>query len=264
MADDRYDLRAPLYDVEYVFTGDRSFLESLLSPRTVSIMEIPCGSGRNVHWLANSNREVTFIDREPAMIREVLAKILEYRAQDRMTALVGDMRTLATDRTHDLILVPQDSFLLIRKDEAVDVLRTLRDHLAPHGRLALDIALLGSDPKDRDTLPAFYAPEIQDGQIVHEWRRPIDASRYLMRKRRQFHTANTVRIVFDYQIIEDDREVDSYSSEIELARYDYASIMTLIAEADLSAVDAFRNYAQEAYTVGASRILLALTPRQGG
>ena len=259
MPDDQYRIRASLYDIEYAFIGDHAFLQSFLTPETVSVMEIPSGSGRNVAWLAKSGRAVTFIDREPAMIQRVAAKIEAYGACDRMTAIVDDMRTLALNRAFDLILVPQDAFLLVAKDDVLTVLWTLRNHLATEGKLMLDIGLFGGDLRNRETLPAFYDPAIQDGELIHEWKRQIDSNHYLVRKRRQYHTFDTIRIVFKYQIITDDQETNSYSSDIELARYDYASIVTLVSAAGLHVQAAFRNYTREEYASDANRVLLVLT-----
>ena len=78
---------------------------------------------------------------------------------------VQDLETFHYDHQFEAIFIPTNSFSHLATQEAqIRVLRSMYTHLAPRGRLLLDLRLAGM----RDLV---QAPEIQDGSW-HTWTHP--------------------------------------------------------------------------------------------
>jgi cyclopropane fatty-acyl-phospholipid synthase-like methyltransferase len=170
-----YAERAAFYETEYATTADHAFLKALVTPDVHAILEVPAGVGRNLDWLAATGREVVMADLERAMIVHLRERLAERGAQERVTALVADMRSLNLPRRFDLLIVPQGGLqLLSGPEDALRALQSLRPHLRSRGRLVLDLATFeaGVDG-DEDARPSYFDPIVPNGQLVHEWVRPL-------------------------------------------------------------------------------------------
>ncbi len=256
-----YSQRAAYYDIEFGYSGDRNFLTDLITGQVNSVLEIPCGSGRNLTFFADTGRSFTLVDRELSMVQRVFDKKKKARNSQKIRAFVGDMLSFTLRRAFDLILVPRDSFLLIHKIDASRALRNLKNHLHEGGTLMLDVGLLAHPGADgRADLPDCYDPSSTDGEVVREWTRPINTDSWLCRERQQYHSSDSVYFKFNYKILGKDLGLlDSYSSRMRLARYCAPSLFTLITNASLCLKAAFRNYRGDVFTPQSDRIILLLS-----
>ena len=254
MAVSAYEYRYLWYDYEYTFQGDRALIESLITDEVHSILEIPSGTGRN-HWLAGIGRDVVFVDIEPRSISLLTTKIHQGA---NAVACVGDMRTLSLSRHFDLILVPHDSFLqILKQQEALGVLHSLKRHLYPGGRILLDVALLKDCSNKQGPLPLCYRPDIQDGVWVRDMEFSHPEYGNVQRYHRQFHDRLSVRVEFLYTRREDNTAF-SEAASINLRLYRNSDLMRLISHSGLRLLECYGDYDLRTFNLSMRRMIMVL------
>jgi SAM-dependent methyltransferase len=113
-----------------------AFLERWLPlPRFETVLDLCCGAGRHAIALAERGRRVTGVDSS----RHALARAAR-RAPRGVEWIDRDLRSLAAlGRTFDAVVCLWQSFGHFDAATNAAVLRAMRDALAPHGRLVLDV-----------------------------------------------------------------------------------------------------------------------------
>ncbi len=103
-----------------------------------SVLELGCGTGHKLIPIASDGHPSTGLDLSPAMLAEARRK-----ADERALAVEwvqGDMRDFDLGRTFDLVIIAANSLLHLRDaEDVVSCFRSVRRHLAPGGRLVLDV-----------------------------------------------------------------------------------------------------------------------------
>lgn len=137
------------YDASYARTipgssvdGDIAFFAELARAWGGPVIEVACGTGR-VSWaLARAGIDVMGFDLSRAMLARAEAK----RAAEspdtaaRVEFAHGDMRTVDLGRRAPLVIVPFRAFQhLLEPADQRQALEALRRHLAPGGRLVIDV-----------------------------------------------------------------------------------------------------------------------------
>jgi len=252
-----YAERARYYDVEYDETADQPFLRSLVTVEVASVLEIPCGAGRNVGWLCRTGRSVTFADLEPQMVEKVRARLRALDAGPRVQAVVADMRNLALGRRFDLILVPREAFqLLTDRRDAVGAVRSLRQHLTPSGKLLVDLATFAADRfGERHLHPSYFDPEKPSGKRIEEWSRELPGGGVLSRSRIQWAEGDMVCAEYFYEA-RVGGALDRWRSQVRLRKYSVGEILRLLEEGGMKTICAYRNYHGASYAPGAARMLV--------
>ena len=108
--------------------------------------------------LAVDGHAVVGLDRSSAMLARAERRARALGADVRWVE--GDMRNFSFDGTFALITVPANTFLMLAPDERWQCLARSREHLAPDGRLAIDV--FQPDPARIAGL---------DGGVVRDWTR---------------------------------------------------------------------------------------------
>ncbi|OAB41649.1 class I SAM-dependent methyltransferase [Paenibacillus glacialis] len=132
-----YDLTK---EIGHSFDGDIEYYRDRLKDCKGRILEAMVGSGRVIIPLLESGLIVDGIDYSPEMLDSC-----RKRCEER--GLVADLyesniQGLSLPHKYEAIIIPAGSFLLIEKrDESLQALKRLFDHLQPGGRLILDIFL---------------------------------------------------------------------------------------------------------------------------
>jgi SAM-dependent methyltransferase len=123
-------------------SGDIEFFRGLAAETGGPVLEIGSGTGRVSIPLAEDGHEVVGVDVSTAMlaVAEGHRAALPAATAARLTFREGDMATLDLGRRFALILAPSRVFQFMRTsaDQRL-ALRALRGHLAPGGRLVLDL-----------------------------------------------------------------------------------------------------------------------------
>lgn len=123
------------------------------------VLELGVGSGRVAVPIAKDGHEVVGVDRSAAMLKR--AESYARRARVSLRLVEADVRNFSLDRTFALITIPSNTFLMLAPDDQWACLARCREHLAPHGRLAIDVF-----QPDPNTVAGL------DGGVREDWRRP--------------------------------------------------------------------------------------------
>jgi SAM-dependent methyltransferase len=105
------------------------------------VLELGCGSGRVALFLAREGFETVGVDNSPEMLALAGKRLaLSPRLAGGVKFVSGDFRTFHLDRTFPLILAPFNTFAhLVQTADIRAALATVRRHLTPAGRVALEL-----------------------------------------------------------------------------------------------------------------------------
>jgi SAM-dependent methyltransferase len=184
----QYDAWADVYDLEYWdITDDLDFYVSEARAARPPVLELACGTGRVTLPIAEAGVPIVGVDASARMLD---------RAREKATArgdlpvrwVQADMRDFRLDERFGLAIIPFRSFLhLLTPADQVQALETIRRHLLPGGRLAMNL----------------FVPNMR--LIVEH----SATTRQMMRFRREFTTAGGERYV-----VWDSRRYDLYLQRI--------------------------------------------------
>lgn len=134
-----FDAWAPFYDLDYrdQAIGDVSFYVDLAREADGPVLEVGCGTGRIYLDLLRAGVDAHGIDVSRNMLAELERKARAADLDPRVR--VADMRTFDADREYALVVVPFRAFLHnVTLADQKRALRSIREALAPTGRLALN------------------------------------------------------------------------------------------------------------------------------
>jgi SAM-dependent methyltransferase len=133
------------------------------------ILELGCGTGRIAVPIAQDGHHIVGLDRSAAMLER--AERRARRADVEVRWVEGDMRAFSFNEAFALIFVAFNSFLMLDPDDRWACLARAREHLAPRGRVAIDV--FQPDPERVVGM---------DGGVVDEWERIDPESGRVVRK----------------------------------------------------------------------------------
>lgn len=139
----QYDFHAGCYDAVYEWQrSDIAFYVAEAQRAGSPVLELACGTGRVTIPVAQASIDVVGIDSSPAMLdrfRERLADV-DADVQERITLVEADMRDFELgEERFNLVYCPFRSFLhLMTVEDQMACLETVRRHLRPDGRFALN------------------------------------------------------------------------------------------------------------------------------
>ncbi len=153
--------RPDLYDSVHAgpAKGELAFYQRQAARAGGRVLELACGTGRLTVPLAQGGLAVTGLDRSPAMLAEG-----RRRADTQGSAVrwvCADMRDFALAAAFDLIFIPINSLCHLEETADVrDCLAAVRRHLAPDGRVVIDVfnpslEILSRDPSRWHDLGTF-------------------------------------------------------------------------------------------------------------
>ncbi|MGH2353333.1 MAG: class I SAM-dependent methyltransferase [Chloroflexota bacterium] len=148
---------ARLYDVEHPACrgAELAFWDQLAAETGGNALELAAGSGRVAIALARKGHHVVGLELSEGMLARARARTqrLPAAAAERLEWVQGDMASFdLPTRQFGLIFVAYNSFWLLDTVEAqADCLRCAARHLAPAGRLVLDLFPPNADDFQDDT-----------------------------------------------------------------------------------------------------------------
>jgi SAM-dependent methyltransferase len=130
---------ARLYDLMFAGGGQAvDFYRDQAARQAGSVLELGCGTGHKLIPIASDGHPCVGLDLSRDMLAEARRKADEQGVA--VEWVQGDMRSFELDRTFDLVVVAANSLLHLHEPEdLVSCLRSVRRHLAPGGRLVLDV-----------------------------------------------------------------------------------------------------------------------------
>ena len=137
--DEQFYADGQMYD--RLFPGGEqavAFYRSEAGPPGASVLELGSGTGRTLVPIASDGHPCTGVEPSAGMLAEARRKAHEHGVE--VDWVRGDMRELDLGRTFDRVIVPANALLHLHEtDDLVGCLRAVRRHLAPGGRLVLDV-----------------------------------------------------------------------------------------------------------------------------
>lgn len=153
-----------------------------------AVLDLGCGTGRDLGYLARKGYRCVGIDQSEAMVHYART------TYPRVTATVGDLREFSVGERFDAIVCLDSSLLYCHTDDELEsCLRSCRDHLHPGGLLIAEMRngaffLGNTELLDTPTSSSFQ----RDGRT---WRAEttlwIDHAAQLLRRRRQWQIPDT-------------------------------------------------------------------------
>nr|WP_237447874.1 class I SAM-dependent methyltransferase [Nocardioides flavescens] len=124
------DLAAEGADVH----GEAAFVAALVAPPS-SVLDAGCGTGRVAIRLAELGYDVVGVDVDASMLMEARAQA------PRLDWRVGDLSSLATGATYDVVLVAGNTIPLLEPGTLAATAERLAAHVAPDGLLVCGFGL---------------------------------------------------------------------------------------------------------------------------
>lgn len=121
---------------------DIEFYAELAEAARGFVLELACGTGRISLQLAALGADIVGLDIDPGMVElaRQKARSLDVAAKDRLELHVGDMTSFRLSKRFGLIAIPYNSFqILLDHDSELSCLTSVREHLDPGGRLAMEL-----------------------------------------------------------------------------------------------------------------------------
>jgi SAM-dependent methyltransferase len=154
------------HDVECAsYAADLPVWRELAGERSGPLLDVGCGTGRVALDLAGRGHEVTALDSDAELVRELSA-----RARDRdlrVDAVTADARSFALGRRFALAIAPMQVFQLLGgPDGRRAALERAREHLEPGGLVAVALADPFEAVPPDDALPPVPDVREQDGWVL--------------------------------------------------------------------------------------------------
>lgn len=231
---------AAFYDM-YVgdWLGDLSFYLDYAEQVESSILEIGAGSGRLTLPLVKAGKSIVAIEVSAAMIDVLKSRLCNEPpdVQARIQVINADMCAFDLGNKYKLIMVPFDAFnYLLTSQAQKEALERLKLHLAPQGRILIDVFLplkrierCPAEPVQRvDTVDAITNNKIRGWNV------------YSMDKDRQIETRQLI-----FEVTTPSGKVSKKEFTLR-RRYFYPSeLEKLFSDNGFSIEDTFRNYKKE-------------------
>ncbi|UCH79285.1 MAG: class I SAM-dependent methyltransferase [Candidatus Coatesbacteria bacterium] len=155
-----YERAAPYYDL-FGAKDDGAFLAALLSRTGGPALVVGAGTAREALPLAAAGEEVVAVDRSEAMLAVAADKTAARRLGGRLRLLRADARDFSLRRRFPLVVALNLFAHFVEEGEASAALRNFRVHLAPGGRLLLNVETPAWRPPDP---PVEESRELGDGR----------------------------------------------------------------------------------------------------
>ncbi|HYT22084.1 MAG TPA: class I SAM-dependent methyltransferase [Candidatus Polarisedimenticolia bacterium] len=146
MSDSLYDsFIADYYDESPIVKGrlqDVAFYRNAVRDFGDPVLELGCGTGRITMALAEAGKRITGLDLSGRMLERAVKKraALHVEARERVHFVQGDMARFDLGEKFRLVIIPFRPFQhLLEVRQQMDCLECVRKHLAPGGRLVLDV-----------------------------------------------------------------------------------------------------------------------------
>ena len=158
-----YDDWADIYDSVYSYVvEDIPFYVEEAERSDGPVLELGSGTGRVAIPVALNGNAVVGVDSSSAMLNYARQKAVSASANN-LALIESDMRDFDLGESFSLVTIPFNGFLsLLSVEDEIRTLMNVRRHIAPRGRLALDIFV-----PDLNML-------VQEGDIPYHFRDILD------------------------------------------------------------------------------------------
>lgn len=146
-------------------TQDLAFYTELAREARGPVLELGAGTGRVTLALARAGVSVVGLDQSPKMLEQARARIAREPAavRERIALRRGDLRSARLRKRFALVLAPFNLFMhLYSRHDLERGLATVRAHLAPRGRFAMDVLVPDLGALRRDPARVYRCRPVFD------------------------------------------------------------------------------------------------------
>lgn len=249
------DTWADIYDSVHILTEDMAFWIDEARSSGGPVLELGCGTGRVAIPIAQAGVPVVGMDSSTAMLRIARAKARRLRlGSDILSFVRGDMRRFSLGRRFPLVIIPFRSFqLLLSVADQCQALEAIQQHLAPGGRLIVDLFVPDLGLLTRDPSTLLYDHDVTDeatGKTYQVWHQ------------NRYDTFN--QVVAAHTIV---RQVDERGLVVQEASRDYQlrylyrfEALHLLASCGYQVVDVYGGFDREPLNESSTEMVWVATP----
>jgi SAM-dependent methyltransferase len=261
---DEYAAEAEFYDLvsPYRARRDVAFFVEASRGAAGPVLELGCGTGRVLIPSARAGARITGLDASSAMLAVCRQKLEEEPedVQSRATLVRGDMRDFNLHREFELVTIPFRPFQhLLDMEDQLACLAAIHRHLAPGGKLILDIF--------NPAVDRLGAPPTPPGSSVEDVEFALpDGRRVLRRVRvlgrdifRQIHD-----VEFTYLVTLADGREQQHVHEFRLRYLHRYEAEHLLARSGFAVEDLFSDYDKSPYGAQYPGELIFTARKAGG
>ncbi|MCU0476986.1 MAG: class I SAM-dependent methyltransferase [Anaerolineae bacterium] len=244
---------ARYYDAENTDkTDDIPFYLDLAEQHTGPILDIACGTGREVFPLARAGHTVHGIDIEPRMLARAEAVLKREPKLKRKVALhEGDVRTYdgLPEDFYGLTIVPYNGMMHFHtQDDQLAVLRNLRKWTKTGGLLVLDLPNAGDVYATEDTDAIIYERTFLEPESGN---RVMQQSISLLDR-----TAQLLQVTWIYDEIGEDGTVKRTFAPLKLYYYFYNEMRLLLSASGFAVEAVYGDLEYGEYGDGCTRMVI--------
>jgi len=258
---DDYSITAPHYDACYAAKrlNDLTFYIELAKEIGGPVLDVGCGTGRFTIPIAQAGIHVTAIDASNSMLNILRRKLKDEPAEirSRITARMGDMRDLNLDGRYPLIIIPFRAFQHLHSiDDQIAALTSLRQRLAPGGRLAFDVFF-----PIFDRLLTGVGREMEEmNWKVSEVGRDLTIRRFFVKDSvdpiRQMFSGRFIYRKFDGEVL-----INEEFDPLTMSWYTYSQLQLLFRQTNLQPVSEYGSFEKSPLRADSKEMIFILRER---
>ena len=256
MQSDLYENIAPYYDTLHDWLDEDVELVLSLVAGSGPVLDLGCGTGRLLLPLARAGHVVTGVDRSLVMLQRAKQRIQDEvhrnegsKVEQRISLLCADMTDFAlAGEPFELAIISYNTLMHLDAAGVVQACRNIRRHLAPGGRLFIDIVnplLLEKTPGDHLlTLDRTFIDPHSGDLVVVMAANELDESRQLL----------SITWIYDAS----PQGGGAIARRVARVRYYYYfahQIELALEHADLELIAMYGSYGQDPFTEESERLL---------
>lgn len=138
MTDMKYHIPILYHAHHQNYREDLPFWQFLARQHGDPILELGCGTGRVLLFLAKSGHTIFGVDNSPNML-QFLNQQIPPELQSRIYPIKGDMTNFNIEMQFKLIILPCNTYSTIEADIRPAMLKNINEHLAPGGVFGVSI-----------------------------------------------------------------------------------------------------------------------------
>lgn len=249
---DPYESLAEYYDELHASLSVDIGMILSMAAHGAPVLELGCGTGRLLLPLARAGYDVVGVDRSLPMLRRAQRRIASEPAEvgQFVKLLCADMTTIAfTGAEFELALIPYNTLMHLASENAAIALRRIRHHLAPRGRLFIDVVnpllVEQTDETQALSLERVFTDESSGDYVAVMAANELDAERQLLK----------ITWLFDRS----PRHGGQVSRSVVQVDYHYYfphQVELMLQEAGLELVAMYGNYNEHPYSEESERLLV--------
>jgi SAM-dependent methyltransferase len=229
---------------------DAYFYVELAREHGVKVLELGVGTARLAIQLAREGFETWGIDNSLHMLRAAKRNLAKEppEVRERVHLKLADVRDFSLDESFDMIYFPSFSFdHLLEREDQVKALGTIRDHIAPGGVYAFDLA---------------NVPDVKTDSGWFVQRKPLDE--YTTIVRTGYHSTDPGRRLMSvnlwYELYEDGRMKERYFEGGEVYVHSVEGIRGLLEETGFEIIAWYGDHEKREFTEKSERMLIVARP----